>query len=128
MNSRAKGARGERELVTKLREMLGEVPGLRRCWHRAVNGGHDVDLPGWPVEVKRYKGIALHRWFEQAERQALKVGGRPLLAHREDRGEWLVTLRLTDWVALAREEMVALGAVEEQNRAQRDAGGDDGDR
>lgn len=103
-NSRSKGARGEREVVKLLRDWLGPV--VRRCWERAQARGHDVDVPGWGIEVKRYQRIALHRWFEQASEQAARLNVRAVLVHREDRGEWLATVRLEDWVEMSRESIV----------------------
>lgn len=124
MNSRRKGVAGERELVGRLREWLG--PLVRRCWERAQAGGHDLDVPGWAGEVKRYKAIALHRWFDQAVEQAVRHHAgtgevlKPVLFHREDRGEWLVTVRLLDWVELAREGIVgydsAMGSTDAEER------------
>lgn len=108
--SRNKGKAGEREVARALREILGDV--VRRCWERAQERGpdaarHDLDVPGWAGEVKRYARIGLHRWWEQAEEQAARSNALPALFHREDGNrQWLVTIRLEDWARLARESIV----------------------
>jgi Holliday junction resolvase len=101
---RTKGASYEREVVNELRDLLGPV--VRRCWERASEKGHDIDLPGFAVECKRYAKIAVHAWMDQAVEQA-RNGDTPLVIMRADRKESLVLMRLTDWVKLAREEICA---------------------
>jgi len=110
---RTKGASYEREVVNQLKELLGPI--VRRCWERASEKGHDIDLPGFAVECKRYAKIAVYQWMEQAVEQAdtgipaseQKQGLTPIVIMRADRKESLVLMRLTDFVKVAREEICA---------------------
>lgn len=106
INSRAKGAAAERELINLLSENLGDflTEPMKRNLEQTRAGGHDiVGLPGWAIEVKRYKALTeglLEGFWEQAVRQAQEVGAKPALAYREDFRSWRVRIRLsdlTDW-------------------------------
>ncbi len=100
--SRNKGAGGERELCALLAAEFG-IP-VRRKLGQARDSGHDIDLPGFNVEVKRRARIAgLYEWLEQAD----SVTRRPVLMLRGDGKDWLCVMRLPDWCALAREEINA---------------------
>lgn len=116
---RTKGASYEREVVNELKDLLGPI--VRRCWERASEKGHDIDLPGFAVECKRYARIGVYQWMEQAieqvrysrwlkEQTGLAVSEPdkiPIVIMRADRKESLVLMRLTDFVKVAREEIVA---------------------
>lgn len=97
INSRAKGAAAERELISELREHLGEelTSGMKRNLEQSRKGGHDIaGLDGWALEVKRYKALTeaeiARFWEKQAVDQARKAGARPALAYREDFRPWRV--------------------------------------
>lgn len=97
-SSQRKGADGERELATILRERgynierggflsYGEVPDL-------------MGLPGVHIEVKRVERLNVSEAMAQAVRDAARFGGVPGLFHRRSRSPWLVTMRLIDWLEL----------------------------
>lgn len=99
INSRQKGAAAERELIKELQEHLGEeIAGrMKRNLEQSRKGGHDVaGLPGWAIEVKRYKRLSdadLNRiWERQVVDQALRVKCRPVLAYKGDFKPWRVRL------------------------------------
>lgn len=96
--SRNKGAGGERELRRLLGEELGE--GITRNLAQSRAGGHDLEgVDGWAIEVKRTRKATrglLRAWWSQTTDQAERAGLRPALAYREDRGPWLVAVRLAD--------------------------------
>lgn len=99
INSRQKGAAAERELIKELQEYLGdEIAGrMKRNLEQSRKGGHDVaGLPGWAIEVKRYKRLSdadLNRiWERQVVDQALRVKCRPALAYKGDFKPWRVRL------------------------------------
>lgn len=100
VNSRNKGASGERELSKILREYGYECRrGQQFC---GANGDADViGLPHIHIECKRVERLNL----EDAMRQAIRDSGndKPCVFHRKNRSEWLVTMRLNDWVELYRE-------------------------
>lgn len=98
INSRAKGARGERELSSKLKEHGYETRrGQQYC---GSNGDGDVvGLPGIHIECKRVERLNLYDALAQARSDA-KDGETPTVFHRKDRSEWLVTMSLDDWMKL----------------------------
>lgn len=95
MNSRDKGARGEREAAAALTEALG-CHAERGVQRSGSPDSPDVrtSVPGVHVEVKRVERGNVHNWMEQAIRDA---GDQcPIVMHRKNRTEWLITVRLTD--------------------------------
>ena len=87
---RSKGQRGEREVASIIKTLLG-VDVRRRV--RQHDGDSDLEgLQGWVVEVKRRRQAArgdIRQWWHQAEEQARKAGGGiPVLWYRIDRHEW----------------------------------------
>lgn len=94
--SRDKGKRGERELAAKLREHgFDSKRGLQYC---GADGSADVvGLPGIHIECKRVERLDLTGAVEQAVSDA-RPEELPAVFHRRNRGEWLVTMRLADWL------------------------------
>lgn len=98
-SSQRKGADGERELARIMAEYgydlqrggslsFGEVPDL-------------VGLPGVHIEFKRVERLNVSQAMAQAIRDSeCFQDGIPTLFHRRNRGPWLVTMRLEDWVKL----------------------------
>jgi len=112
-SQRTKGAGGERELCGILSDALGQV--VKRKLGQARDSGHDIDLPPFRIECKRRAKIAVHKWMDQAQFPnddscaagwtELPAGVMPVVAMRADGEEWLVVMRLDDWIKLAREEI-----------------------
>lgn len=101
MNSRDKGARGERELASVLNS-YGYFC-RRGQQYSGANGDPDVvGLPGIHIECKRVERLNLTDAMIQAKRDA-RDGEIPAVFHRRNREEWLVTMRLDDWVQMYRE-------------------------
>jgi len=102
INSRAKGAAGEREFIKVMGEWLGEemVAPLKRNLEQTRAGGHDiVGLDGWAIEVKRYKALKeadIRNFWGQAVDQACRIQAKPVLAYREDMRSWRVRLAMHD--------------------------------
>lgn len=99
MNSRNKGAAGERELAKKLREFgfAGARRGQQYC---GIQGDADVvGLPLLHLEVKRVERLNLYSAMEQSKRDA-KKDEIPTVMHRKNRKDWLVTLELEPFMKL----------------------------
>lgn len=98
---RRKGAAGEREAARALARALGVTPPARNL-SQARDGGHDLTIGPYTVEVKRRQRLGLARWMEQAvaaNRRQNKhevVARLPAVLCREDNGAWLFTIRLDD--------------------------------
>lgn len=98
MNSRDKGAKGERELAGKLREFGYDARrGQQFC---GANGDADVvGLPGIHIECKRVEKLNLYDAMSQSVRDA-RENEIPTVFHRKNHCEWLVTMRMEDWMQL----------------------------
>jgi Holliday junction resolvase len=101
MNSRQKGAAGERELAKKLREYGYECRrGQQYC---GTNGDADViGLPGIHIECKRVERLNIDDAMLQAIRDR-REGEYPAVFHRKNNGKWMVTMLLDDWQEIYRE-------------------------
>ena len=103
INSRAKGARGEREWRDQLRNA-----GFNARRGQQFSGGADSpdvvcpDLPGLHFEVKCVQSLNLDKVMR--EQAAPDAGDKmPIVAHKKDRSIWLVTMRADDFFVLLRE-------------------------
>ena len=95
INSRQKGASGERELSNKLKEFGFDTRrGVQYC---GMNGDADVvGIPNVHLEVKRVESLNLSKAMEQSKRDA-REGEAPMVFHRKNREPWYVTMTLEDW-------------------------------
>lgn len=100
MNSRQKGKRGERELAGRLREYGYDC--RRGQQYSGIEGKDVVGLPGIHIECKRVERLNIYDAMLQAFRDA-KTDEKPAVFHRKNGQEWLVTMRLEDWIELYRE-------------------------
>lgn len=98
MNSRQKGCRGERELAKKLREYGYEA--RRGQQYSGASGDPDVTgLPGIHIECKRVERLNLEDAMAQSKHDA-RQGEIPTVMHRKNNCEWLVTMRLDDFMRM----------------------------
>lgn len=117
VNSRAKGAAGEREWRDYLRA-LGCTEARRGQQFAGGPDSPDVvgGFPGTHVEVKRVEALNIENAMRQAEHDAGynhetgKEAAVPYLsyvAHRRNRTEWLVTVRARNLVEFCRRVLAA---------------------
>ncbi len=101
MNSRQKGARGERELATVLKAYGYDCRrGQQYC---GANGDADVvGLPGIHIECKRGEKLNLYDAMAQSKADARK-NEMPVVMHRKNNCDWLVTMSLEDWIKIYKE-------------------------
>lgn len=99
--SKDKGRRGERELASKLR---GYGYDCRRGQQfSGANGDADVvGLPGIHLEVKRTERLSLYDAIAQAISDA-REGEIPIVAHRKNNSDWVMIMRLDDFMEIYRE-------------------------
>lgn len=105
-SQRAKGAVGEREVCEIFSAALGEK--ITRNIGQSRDGGNDIDIHDLVVEVKRRKTLGtIYGWLQQAYTAATQpvtkteqrgVNRSPIVVCRQDGGEWIVVLRLTDFI------------------------------
>ena len=98
MNSRAKGKRGELELVHTLNG-YGFVT-RRGQQFSGLNGDADiVGIDGLHIECKRVEQLNIDKALKQSERDA-KWGEVPVVIHRKNGEDWKVTMSLQEFVKL----------------------------
>lgn len=101
MNSRQKGARGERELAKVLKTYGYDCRrGQQYC---GANGDADVvGLPGIHIECKRVEKLNLYDAMAQSKADA-RENEMPVVMHRKNNCDWLVTMSLEDWIEIYKE-------------------------
>lgn len=103
MNSRQKGARGERDGAAAWAKVMG---GAARRGQQFAGGTESPDIvtdyPGIHIEVKRTERGNPYSWLDQAIADA-GPDKCPLVLHRRNNQEWIVIARLTDVPRLAAE-------------------------
>lgn len=111
IDPRAKGSRGETEIV----KLLTEATGFK--WARTPQSGATQHIKGdvyipltegkvskYLIEVKLYADdqitsnilnpsvSQIEKWLEQTEREATHMASEPMLVFRKDRAKWLVAV------------------------------------
>lgn len=100
INSKQKGKRGELEICGLLKNYGYDVRRSVQYNGKAQDGQADVvGLPGIHIEIKRVEKLNLYDAMAQAVRDA-KDDETPAVFHRKNNKEWLVTLRLDDYMKM----------------------------
>lgn len=102
INSKQKGAKGERELANKLKDYGYNC---RRTQQFCGNTGQADDVEGLDyihIECKRVERLNIDEAIEQAVRDT-KDNKFPAAFHRKNRKDWLVTMQLDTWIKLYNE-------------------------
>lgn len=102
INSKRKGARFERTLASKFREYGYDCRrGQQYC---GANGDADViGLPGIHVEAKAVERMQLYDWMDQAKRDAAGTGNIPVVFHKKNNADILVSVRFEDFMEIYKE-------------------------
>ena len=100
MNSRSKGKRGELELAKALRDHGYDCRrGIQ--YHGGPDSPDVVGLPHIHIECKRVNRLDLDAAWSQSVGDA--GSDIPTVMFRKDRADWMVVMRLDDWIELYRE-------------------------
>lgn len=113
VNGKQKGKQGELELVHKLKDYGWNC---RRTSQFCGNTGQADDVVGLDyihIEVKRVEKLNIDTAIEQAIRDA-KDDKFPTVFHRKNRKDWLVTMKLDDWIKLYNEYYSSLKLAERE--------------
>lgn len=102
--SRDKGKRFERQLAGIFRG-YGYTDARRTAQYCGNTGDASdvVGLPGIHVEAKHVEKMQLYDWMEQAKRDAAGTGEKPVVFHKKNNHEILVTMQLDTFFELYRE-------------------------
>ena len=101
INSRQKGAEGEREWARIIRKIWNAVTARRGCQYAGGPYSPDVTgIPGLHCEVKRTEKLSVYK----AMSQAIKDSGNntPYVAHRKNCEDWLIIIRADDVLAFVK--------------------------
>ena len=99
MNSKAKGGRGEREWAQLCRDHGFKDAKRGQQFAGGVDSPDVTGLPGIHQEVKRVENLNIHKAMAQSIRDS-EGKAIPIVAHRRNRDEWLVTMRADAWFEL----------------------------
>lgn len=102
VNSREKGAAGERELANILKAHGFDA--RRGQQHSGSPDSPDViGIPGVHIEVKRVEEFGQGKLYKAMAQSARDAGEGELVAvfHRRNRKRWMVTTRYADWLDMA---------------------------
>lgn len=106
-NSRDKGKRYERHVAGLFKsEGYDARRGQQYC---GLEG--DADVVGVPllhIECKHQERMQLYDWIAQAKRDA-RDGEIPVVIHKRNNCNDLVTMEFTDWIKLYREYEMSMG-------------------
>ena len=97
-NARRKGAAGELEAAKALNAVLPHAKARRAqqyCGHHTAADLVCEGLPGIMVEVKRRQSMNIHKVMSESV-QHCTDGVLPMILHRKDNEQWLLTIRLED--------------------------------
>ncbi len=102
-NSRAKGVRGELEWAAVCRAEGYDA--RRGQQHRGGADSPDVivDMPFY-FEVKRTERLSIYPAMQQAEGDA-PAGIPPVVTHRRNNHDWIVSMKRDDWFELVRKAL-----------------------
>lgn len=103
VNSKQKGARFERHLAGKFREYGYEARRTAQYCGNTGDASDVVGLPGIHIEAKHQETMRLYEWMSQAKRDAEGTGRLPVVFHKKNNAEILVTMTLEDWMNIYRE-------------------------
>ena len=97
LNSKQKGARGERELAKKLREYGHEA--IRSQQYCGANRDSDLitNMEGIWIECKRVEALQLTKAMLKAKAEATE-DDIPVVMHRKNNEDWYVTINLDDFL------------------------------
>lgn len=100
INSKAKGAKGERELANILKDYGYNC--RRGQQYNGLEGEDVVGLDYIHIECKRVQALNLDEAMEQSKRDS-KGNQLPAVFHRKNNKKWKVTMYLDDWIQLYNE-------------------------
>lgn len=103
INSKDKGARFERQVAGMFKDYGYEA--FRTAQYEGKTGDC-ADVEGVPyihIEAKHQEKMKLYDWIAQAVRDSQKKGNKPVVIHKQNNKEVLVTMRFSDWIDLYRE-------------------------
>lgn len=100
VNSKQKGARFERLLASMFREHGFEARRTAQYCGNTGDASDVVGLPGIHIEAKHQERMQLYDWMDQAKRDAAGTGNVPVVFHKKNNAEILVTMQFDSFMEL----------------------------
>ena len=100
VNSKQKGARFERQLASMFREHGYEARRTAQYCGNTGDASDVVGLPGIHIEAKHQERMQLYDWIDQAKRDAAGTGNVPVVFHKKNNAEVLVTMQFDSFMEL----------------------------
>lgn len=104
INSKQKGARFERQLAGLFRD-YGYTDSRRTAQYCGNTGDASdvVGLSGIHIEAKHQERMSLYDWMDQAKRDSKGTNKLPVVFHKKNNAEILVTMQLDSFMKLYKE-------------------------
>lgn len=100
INSKQKGKGGEREIVNLLKENGYDARRSQQYCGYTGEAPDVIGLKGFHIEVKRVERLNIDNAMEQAIRDSGDSGEKPIVMHRRNGKNWLVTMGIKDFFTL----------------------------
>lgn len=100
VNSKQKGARFERLLAALFRDYGYEARRTAQYCGNTGDASDVIGLPGIHIEAKHQETMRLYDWMDQAKRDSAKNGRIPVVFHKKNNADILVTMGFDDWMKL----------------------------
>lgn len=100
--SRNKGAAAERELAAILANELGVT--VKRKLGQSREGGDDIQIDNYRLEVKRREALRIDDWCKQIE-AAAEPGEWPIVVYRRSGQPWRAVVPLDLLIKAIREKL-----------------------
>jgi len=89
INSRTKGASGEREFAVEIKKQLNLEVLPQRNLEQVRSGGADIiDVPPFVFEVKRCESLSKRKWWLQVRSATEHHDAIPVVCYRQNRQKW----------------------------------------
>lgn len=99
---RNKGSHAEREIAAILTDQLGFV--VKRNLGQARDGGDDITIGQYRLEIKRQERLQIDAWSAQVEACA-NPSEVPVVVYRRNGQPWRVCLLLDDFIPMMRDQL-----------------------
>jgi Holliday junction resolvase len=99
---RNKGSHAEREIAAILTDQLGFV--VKRNLGQARDGGDDITIGQYRLEIKRQERLQIDAWSQQVEACA-NPSEVPVVVYRRNGQPWRVCLLLEDFIPMMRDQL-----------------------
>jgi Holliday junction resolvase len=103
INSKQKGARFERSLASRLKEYGYEARRTAQYCGNTGDASDVVGLPGIHIEAKHQERMQLYDWMAQAKRDAAGTENIPVVFHKKNNCDILVSMRFEDFMEIYKE-------------------------